>query len=218
MTFVDTIRHGTRMGYRDDRCKCDDCRRAIAREHNVYWMRRAANGGQPLTVPKVGAVRRIQALMALGWPRRELAKRAGYAGDAFALLLNGQRQRITIETHQRIVALYEDLCMTLGPSNSSRIRAASAGFAVPLAWDDETIDDPTARPHGTHDTRSRHDLDPVVVERVLAGDRDQPVTRAERHEVIRRWPGSIGALERLRPDWNVARDLREMRAGMEAAS
>lgn len=188
-------RHGTRFGYRDDKCKCDPCKKAIALEHNIYRMRRTANNGQPLTVTKTGAVRRLQALMALGWPRRELARQAGYKGDTFALILNGRRQRITLETHRRIDDLYENLCMTLGPSSSSRIRAAKKGFLPPLAW--ENIDDPDERPNLTDD-RSRDDIDEAVIERVLAGDKI-PTTFAERVEITRRWEArgrSLNELER----------------------
>ena len=183
--MIENARHGTRSGYRDDRCKCDDCKKAIALEHNVYWMRRAANGGRPLTVDKLGAVRRIHALMAIGWPRRELARQAGYQGDAFALILNGKRQRITLASHQRVADLFERLCMTPGPSSSTRIRATSKGWPVPLAWED--IDDPNERPRKGRGP-TKHDLDPVVVERVLAGDR-LPMTTAERREVVARARG-----------------------------
>lgn len=138
-------RHGTRHGYRDDRCRCDRCKKAIALDHNVYKIRRAANGGRPLTVDKTGAVRRLQALMVMGWPRRELARQAGYQGDAFALILNGRRQSLTIATHQRVCDLYERLSMTHGPSSSTRIRASKKGWPPPLAWDD--IDDPAEQPH-----------------------------------------------------------------------
>jgi hypothetical protein len=179
-------RHGTRHGYRDDRCKCDACKKAIALEHNVYKMRRAANGGDPLTVNKVGAVRRLQALMALGWPRRELARRAGYQGDAFALILNGKRQRLTLDTHRRIVALYDELSMTLGPSNPSRLIAERRGWPKPLAWDDDTIDDPKARPRRGSSRVPKTDVDPIVVERLLAGQRVES-TKGERDEAMRLW-------------------------------
>lgn len=176
-------RHGTRFGYRDDGCKCDACKRAIARNHNLYKMRRAANGGRPLLISKLGAVRRIQALMAIGWPRRELAREAGYQGDAFALLLNGKRTHITIATHQRVVDLFERLSMTPGPSSSTRIRATKKGWPPPLAWDDP--DDPGETPDLVPTHRPKTDVDEAVVLRVMAGER-LPMTRAERVEVVAR--------------------------------
>ena len=217
MSIVDTIRHGTRAGYSAG-CRCDECRAATARyERGRQW---DILRGQQRTVPTIGARRRIEALQALGWSAEALSRRLGFSRAWLNMTL--RCERIYRRNHDLIAALYDDLSMTLPPqtkcTDRQRAYARKKGWAVPLAWNDETIDDPTARPHGTREARSRHDLDPVVVERVLAGDRDQPVTRAERHEVIRRWPGSIGALERLRPDWNVARDLREMRAGVGVAS
>jgi hypothetical protein len=141
---ADDARHGTRHGYRDDKCKCDACKKAIALEHNVYKLRRAANGGQPLTVPKVGAVRRIQALMANGWPRRELARQAGYQGDAFALILNGRRAALTLASDRRIRDLFDRLADTPGPSSSSALRAQAKGWPLPGSWLD--IDDPAETP------------------------------------------------------------------------
>lgn len=137
-------RHGTRFGYRDNGCRCNRCKKAIALEHNIYWMRRGANGGQPLTVDKLGAVRRLQALMAIGWPRRELAAQAGYQGDAFALILNGRRTRLTLSTNDRIAELFDRLSMTPGPSSPGRVRAAKKGWPPPLAW--LNIDDPDEQP------------------------------------------------------------------------
>lgn len=184
------VRHGTRFGYRDDKCKCDLCRAAIALEHNVYKLRRSANHGLPLTVSKRGAVRRIQALMVMGWPRRELARQAGYQGDALALILGGQRQRLELATHQRIVDLYERLSMTHGPSSSSRIRATKKGWAPPLAWDD--IDNDPEPNWGGNDT----DIDPVVVMRLLEGDRI-PSTKAEKDAAMEQWVADGGSKAEL---------------------
>ncbi len=177
---ADDPRHGTRFGYRDDRCKCNLCKKAVALNHNLYKLRRAANGGRPLLISKVGAVRRLQALMTLGWPRRVLAEEAGYKGDVFSLVLNGRRQTLTLATHQRIADLYERLCMTPGPSSSTRIRAAKKGWAPPLAWND--IDDPCERPMGqVRGHGNREDLlDEAVVHRVLNGQpRPRKLTRAQ---------------------------------------
>lgn len=196
-------RHGTRMGYRDDGCKCDACKRAVALERNLYLLRRAA-AGRPLSVDKTGSVRRLQALMVMGWPRRELARLCGYQGDAFALILNGKRSRLMLDTHQRIVDLYDRLSMQHGPSNSSRIRATKKGWAPPLAWDDDTIDDPKASPVNTGREYVKAIFDPVVVERFLAGDIYLHTTPEEKREIVRRWPGSHRELA-ARAGWKVER-------------
>jgi hypothetical protein len=74
--------------------------------------------------------------------------------------------------------------MTPVPSGCSatraRTEAEARGWAAPLAWNNIDTDE---RPHG--DRTSKHDVDPVVVERVLAGERLR-MTAAERTEVVRR--------------------------------
>lgn len=145
---ADDKRHGTQSGYKDYRCRCGTCRLAMARAANVYKLRRAANGGRPLMVDKLGSVRRLQALMALGWPRRELARIAGYRGDAFALILNSSRRMVTIDTARRIDELFDRLSMTHGPSARTRQIAAERGWPPPLAWND--IDNPAEQPTGWH--------------------------------------------------------------------
>lgn len=157
---ADDPRHGTNVGYKSCRCRCGTCRRAMALGANLYKMRRAANGGRRLDVDKLGSVRRLQALMAMGWTRRELARRAGYQGDAFAPILNSPRQVLRAETAAKILDLYDRLSMTHGPSSSGRIRAASRGWPPPLAWNN--IDDPDENPvdwkyNGTNDRHA--DLD-----------------------------------------------------------
>lgn len=196
----DDRRHGTPTGYTDGGCREACCRAAVARAWNIYELRRVANNGQPLTVPKIGAVRRLQALMALGWPRRELARRAGWRGDALGALIYGRRQVLLLDTHRRIVYLYEALSGTPGPSQRSRAIAATRGWATPLAWDDIDIDDPDARPDPGADGVDT--IDEVVVERILAGDGTpaHAATPAERHAVVTAWTAagrSLASLARL---------------------
>lgn len=93
-------------------------------------------------VPALGARRRVGALMALGWTYEELQART----DVFVRAVMRQDQEtVTARVHREIAALYDDLCMTPGPSAVTRARALRAGHAPPLAWDDN-IDDPDATP------------------------------------------------------------------------
>lgn len=182
----DDPRHGSTRGYRHGGCRCQPCRDAAALQENRYLLRRAANHGQPLLMDKTGAVRRLHALMAIGWPRRTLALQAGYTSDAFAGVLHGRRATLTLATHHRIVTLYDRLCMTPGPSSSTRLRAASKGWPSPLAWDD--IDTDLAPVHGPRyspdwDTS----VDEVMVQRVIDGhDKGRRLTNAEAREAVRR--------------------------------
>ena len=95
-------------------------------------------------IPAVGIRRRIQALAAIGWPRQLISEHSGVV--VFRLNDLVQRDITVIESNAIAVrAAYESLCMTPGPSNRVRARAARAGWAPPLAWDDN-IDDPDAVP------------------------------------------------------------------------
>lgn len=93
--------------------------------------------------PPVGTIRRIQALMTLGWTHREMTARSGVQTRR---VVSGSPARVTARTRDAIERLYRDLCMTPGPSPSAARRARAAGHAPPLAWDD--IDDPTEQPTG----------------------------------------------------------------------
>lgn len=63
-----------------------------------------------------------------------------------------------------------------------------------------------------------HDIDPVVVERILGGEWRLRCNRPERDEVIRRWleqGHSQNYLARM-TGWNVPRDLRRVRGPLDA--
>lgn len=96
-------------------------------------------------VPKVGAVRRIQALQALGWRHDDMR---AHSGVITHLVLSQPGGWITWRNHARIAAMYSALCMTPGPSAATRTRAVRRGWAPPLAWDEDSIDDPHAEPEG----------------------------------------------------------------------
>lgn len=84
-------------------------------------------------VPRVGSVRRIQALIFMGWPHHAMHARTGLRTQ---YLLSQQGRWVTRTTHDKIAALYDDLAMTPGPSNQTRGWAAKLGYVGPLAWDD----------------------------------------------------------------------------------
>jgi hypothetical protein len=196
--------HGTNAGYVAG-CRLACCRTAHAdyKRHlrAVRYLRRADR----LYIDASPTHRRIQALIAIGWTYRRINAEAGWAtthpgGNAH----NVMRQRaVHIDTAAKIDAVYERLHMVIptGPYVARQRRiAATKGWLVPLAWED--IDAGVA---ATPDTTV--DLDPVVVERILAGDWRLSANRAERAEVMRRWSGSLNELER-RTGWNCRRDQR----------
>lgn len=95
-------------------------------------------------VPAIGATRRLQGLMAIGYTRTVLKPRLPRIN--LGLLAAGRITSIHRQTWENVRDVYEELCMTPGPSEVSRKRAAKAGYAPPLAWDEGMIDDPDARP------------------------------------------------------------------------
>ncbi|NCT90234.1 hypothetical protein GXB85_04600 [Cellulomonas sp. APG4] len=130
-------------------------------------------------VPAVGARRRIAALLALGWRHADIEQHMPTRHRS-SVVLNQAGQWITRQTHDAVTTAYDALSMRPGPSAATRARAARRGYAPPLAWDDDTIDDPAARPALEHPDDG--DIDQVAVERAIAGDLgpDRPLTPAER--------------------------------------
>lgn len=106
-----------------------------------------------VVVDATGAIRRIQGLQAFGWSRRLLAARLGVEHNTLNHIFatGGATGRMV----RAITALYEDLWNEAPPASTPHERAAitrtlrtaqANGWAVPMAWDDEAIDDPAARP------------------------------------------------------------------------
>lgn len=95
-------------------------------------------------VPNVGARRRLRALMAIGWRHSDLSPMVGFNTGT----LNHQAGNwISRVKHDAVKAVYEQLWNTPGPApETSRARVRKAGYLPPMAWDDETIDDPLFEP------------------------------------------------------------------------
>lgn len=140
-----------------------------------------------------GARRRLQALVAIGYSQRQLADELGVLQTTLGDLIHGGRETV-ISTDRAVRALYDRLSMTpaVGEDHRSKISvrrtlayAHKRGWIPPLAWDDDTIDDPAATPLGLIDSATKHDVDEMAVERAVAGD-PVDLTVAERREVVRR--------------------------------
>ena len=135
-------------------------------------------------VPRVGAARRVQALLALGWPHHELGA-AGIANSA--QIIGAPGELITVQRWRQVRDVYDALSMTRGPSPRTRARAARLGYAPPLAWDEDTLDDPNATPqhagpalHGGQEM-----VDRVAVARACATPgQAATLTAAERRAVV----------------------------------
>lgn len=137
-------------------------------------------GVQPCPSPtglisSAGTLRRIHALMAIGWSHDEIS---AHCGMSTKVLANSRRPRVTVRVATAVRVTYDELSMTPGPNRVTESRAARLGYAPPLAWDDETIDDPDAQPDLGADpeprgkvaeSRASRPLDEVAVERAMAG-------------------------------------------------
>lgn len=104
-----------------------------------------------------GTRRRVQALHALGWRRADLKEIGGVDIHAFTR----NPKYVTTRNYWVVRNLYDKLSMNLGPSAETRRRAAQWGFAPPLAWDDDDLDDKAAAPHPWRSTARGVDMDDV---------------------------------------------------------
>jgi hypothetical protein len=100
-----------------------------------------------------GARRRLQALVATGWSQARLARELGLTEANFGAVM--RRDQVTAGTARAVGELYDRLWNQPPPEHDQRTRiaasrarryAAGRGWAPPLAWDDDLIDDPSAAP------------------------------------------------------------------------
>ncbi|TQE33118.1 hypothetical protein [Streptomyces ipomoeae] len=112
------------------------------------------NLGGCTVIDATGTRRRLQALVASGWPQTRLARRLGWTDTNFAVLIRADH--IIVRTALAVRALYDVLWnqdpRAHGVNNQAYSRAVNSGAAhawpPPLAWDDELIDLPGAKPRG----------------------------------------------------------------------
>ena len=103
-------------------------------------------------IDPTGTRRRVQALGVHGWPRHWMARQIGMSESPFKRALN--KERVTARIARAVAGLYDEwwnrdpLEYGLLPKSVARVKAdaARAGWHGPLAWDDDTIDDPAAVP------------------------------------------------------------------------
>lgn len=122
-------------------CRCDRCRAAHTRHRNLARLDQMA--GNARLLPAIGTERRLRALAAMGWSYTALGEHLGLTREAVAKL-SWPRPSVERKTARRIEALYDQLCMTPGPSATAKARALAKGWPPPLAYDD--IDDPDEVP------------------------------------------------------------------------
>ncbi|MFD5065786.1 hypothetical protein [Streptomyces sp. NPDC058394] len=98
-------------------------------------------------VTTTGLIRRVQALCALGWTLASIGQAGGTTPRSLCDLLRTQRSTST--QRSSVLAAWSELSHRPGPSVTARRRAATKGWAPPLAWEEHTIDHPAGTPSGT---------------------------------------------------------------------
>lgn len=104
-------------------------------------------------IDSTGAIRRLQALVAIGWSQQRLAQQLGMNRSNFGAMMNADQ--CTVRRVISIHKLYERLWNqpqtgtdwhSKTAATRARNHAKARGWASPLAWDDDTIDNPDAQP------------------------------------------------------------------------
>jgi hypothetical protein len=126
-------------------------------------------------VDPTGTRRRVQALATRGWPRHWMGVQIGMTATWFKKALN--HDMVTARLAREVAALYDEwwnkdpLEYGLTAQSVDRVKAdaARAGWHGPLAWDDDTIDDPKAAPQ-VDAARPAASDGPNLVDRWLMGE------------------------------------------------
>lgn len=122
-------------------------------------------------IPSRGTVRRVQALVARGWSQSKIAARIGIDNTNMGTML--QRAQVTVATHRKVAALFDEIWDQDPPHAEHRDRIAytrSLRYAKkrrwlpPLAWDD--IDNDTEPPVPDEEVG----VDEMAVDLAMAGE------------------------------------------------
>jgi hypothetical protein len=158
------------VGMRADGIRPDTERRILAVTRRPEWL------------DATGTQRRVRALAALGHSFDKIAAEVGLHHRTVSKIACGRHETVRRETAERVAHLYNAWSMTPGPSSRVRGYAIAKGWAVPLAWDDDAIDDPAARPaEASTSGRQAADLDEWLF---LVRSGENPVRAAERCGVL----------------------------------
>jgi len=203
---------GYQRHYTNRESPCRACKDAHNRTKKDYRKRLYLARG-PVHIPADGTRRRLQALVVMGWPLADLGDRLGVHLANLSRWIRADN--VARSTAARVAALYDELWDQPGPSEKGAKRAKTRGWLPPLAWDDDTIDDPAARP--SRMTEKRPAFDEIAVQRAMRGS-EVHLRPVERAEVVRRLTdlrlSTVEIAERLRV---TERSVTRHRSAMNSA-
>jgi hypothetical protein len=99
------------------------------------------------SIDSTGTVRRLQALGCVGHAQADLAERLGVRPDHLGRIR--RTGSVSAGLARAVAALYDELWDVHPQGNTAdraRLAAKRFGWVSPLAWDDDTLDDPEAVP------------------------------------------------------------------------
>jgi hypothetical protein len=151
----------------------------------------AANRAPQSQLEATGTRRRLQALIAAGWPEPELAAQLGRTLTNLRRTMSSRT--VTTRTAQRVEQLYRELSTSAPPVVTDAQREASAaaralgtrrGWLPPLAWDDIDTDPEPDPPRARRDPR---EIDPNALSRAAAGGATRlgALSAAEQAAIVR---------------------------------
>lgn len=159
-------------------------------------------------VPSQGTRRRLQALVTIGYSQTFLAGRLGMLVGNLGKTLH-HNSEVLKSTAEKVAEVYDELAMTPRVASDHRTRISISRaknyaewmmWLPPLAWDDDTIDDPFVEPVVLEADLA---IDEVAVQRAFDGDRSITLTKDERAELVRRWVAADKPLAHLERDLGI---------------
>jgi transcriptional regulator with XRE-family HTH domain len=111
----------------------------VADEHATKILALTMDDVDPLIHASRGTVRRLRALVAIGWTQTELAELMGMSVGNFSHLILGLRPRVRKPTAARAAQLFTSMwtaTRTGAWADNARRIAAARGWVGPLGWDD----------------------------------------------------------------------------------
>lgn len=144
-------------------------------------------------VPATGTVRRLQALVALGYSISALGRALDVNRGNMSGLMTVAA--VTRRRADQVAELYDAWSMRLPAETNQRERISASrarnharahGWPPPLAWDDDALDNADARPHTATAAADPGALDEAAIERRRTGDRTVKLTRPEQAELVAR--------------------------------